>query len=483
MSNNPGEMQLETHNDGKGFKKVLSRKDVLSLAFGAMIGWGWVIIVGEWIMRAGTAGAALAFVFGGVMVLFVGLTYSELTPAMPKCGGEFVFSYRAFGKGTSYICTWAIILGYVGVVAFESCALPTVIQYIAPGFLKGYLWTIAGFDIYASWLAVAVIASIGITIINYIGVKQAAFLNTILVVVIAAVGIALVAGSAVSGDVQTAEPMFDNGIKGIFSVAVMTPFMFVGFDVIPQAAQEINIPVKKIGGILMGSILLAVVWYVIIIIAVSLVMTRAELESSILPTADAMKAAFGNSDVAAKVLVIGGMAGILTSWNSFFVGGSRALYAMAEAKMLPNFLATLHPKFKTPHKAIILIGIISCIAPFFGRSMMVWLTDAGGLGVVVAYLLVALSFLVLRSREPNMDRPYKVKFGPLVGIIAVLLSGGMAVLYIPGMPSGLVKEELIIFGVWVVLGIIFGISAKAKYGEHFGESKELFYPVGKSYKG
>ncbi|APF22401.1 APC family permease [Clostridium butyricum] len=447
------------------FERVLSKKDIFAIAFGAMIGWGWVVMAGDWIKGAGTLGSIMAFIIGGIMVLFVGLTYAELTAAMPQCGGEHVFSLRALGKNGSFVCTWAIILGYVGVVAFEACAFPTVIQYICPGFLKGYMYTIAGFDIYASWVVVGVIASIIITIINYFGAKSAAKLQTILTISIAAIGVALVAASGFSGNIENTKPLFTDGVGGILTVAVMTPFMFVGFDVIPQAAEEINVPFKKIGKIMILSIVMAVIWYIMIIIAVSMVMTKSQLDTSTLVTADAMKNAFFGSEMAAKVVIIGGMAGIVTSWNSFFMGGSRAIYSLAESKMLPGFLAKLHPKYKTPTNAILLIGVISVVAPFFGRAMMIWLTNAGSFGVVVAYVLVSMSFLVLRFREPDMIRPYKVKCGKIIGSIAVLLSGFMMLLYFPGMPSGLVKEELIMVGAWTVLGIIFYSIAKLKYSD------------------
>lgn len=447
------------------FERVLSKKDIFAIAFGAMIGWGWVVMAGDWIKGAGTLGSIMAFIIGGIMVLFVGLTYAELTAAMPQCGGEHVFSLRALGKNGSFVCTWGIVLGYVGVVAFEACAFPTVIQYICPGFLKGYMYTIAGFDIYASWVAVGVVASIIITIINYFGAKSAAKLQTILTISIAAIGVALVAASGFSGNIENTKPLFTDGVGGILTVAVMTPFMFVGFDVIPQAAEEINVPFKKIGKIMILSIVMAVIWYIMIIIAVSMVMTKSQLDTSTLVTADAMKNAFFGSEMAAKVVIIGGMAGIVTSWNSFFMGGSRAIYSLAESKMLPGFLAKLHPKYKTPTNAILLIGVISVVAPFFGRAMMIWLTDAGSFGVVVAYVLVSMSFLVLRFREPDMIRPYKVKCGKIIGGIAVLLSGFMMLLYLPGMPSGLVKEELIMVGAWTVLGIIFYSIAKLKYSD------------------
>jgi amino acid transporter len=190
-----------------------------------------------------------------------------------------------------------------------------------------------------------------------------------------------------------------------------------------------------------------------------------------------MKKAFFNSDAAAKVLIIGGMAGIITSWNSFFVGGSRAIYAMAEAKMLPQFLGKLHPKYKTPTNAVILIGAICFIAPFFGRRMLVWLVDAGSAAAVIAYILVALSYLILRKNEPDMERPYKVRFGIFVGVMAVAMGIFMLVLYIPGMPAGLVSQECIIVGIAVVLGLILGASAKLKFGKEFGEAEGLLHPI------
>jgi amino acid transporter len=330
------------------FDKVLSTKDIFVIAFGAMIGWGWVVNTGIWIESAGALGAALAFLIGGIMVLFVGLTYAELTAAMPQCGGEHVFSYKAMGPTGSFICTWAIILGYVSVVAFEACAFPTVIQYLSPDFLKGYMYTVAGFDIYASWVAVGVVTAIIITAINILGAKTAAKLQTILTVLIAGAGILLIAGSVINGDVSNISAnMFTDiaesgstALGGVLTVAVMTPFLFVGFDVIPQAAEEINAGFKKIGMIMILSIVMAVAFYALIILAVAYVMPLSAMADSNLVTADAMAYAFGSS-IMTKVLIVGGMAGIITSWNSFMIGGSRAMFSMAESNMIPNVFAKL----------------------------------------------------------------------------------------------------------------------------------------------
>ena len=138
------------------FSKVLNTGDVLVVAFGAMIGWGWVVSSGQWITSGGVLGTVLGFIIGGIMIYFVGLCYAELTTAMPKCGGEHVFSYKAFGSIGAYICTWSIILSYIGVVCYEAVSFPTILQYVFPKIARGYLYSVGGFDIYFTWLLIAI---------------------------------------------------------------------------------------------------------------------------------------------------------------------------------------------------------------------------------------------------------------------------------------------------------------------------------------
>lgn len=434
------------------FEKVLREKDIFAIAFGAMIGWGWVVLVGTWVNKAGSIGAMIAFIMAAVMIIFEGLIYAELTSAMPLTGGEQQFSMRAMGKTGSFICTWGLILSYIGVAAFEACALPSVLQYIFPGFLKGYMYTIAGFKVYASWVAVGSVSALVLTLINIKGVKSAVALQNTLTYIIAGIGIVLIALSAVKGNTENMQPFFEDGYKGVLSIAVMTPFMFLGFDVIPQAAEEIKVPLKRIGRVMIFSIIMAAIWYIAIIFAVSMAMNAVEMKSAELVTADAMKKLWNNKQLAANVVIIGGAAGILSSWNSFFIGGSRAIFALSEIKLIPEAFSKLHPKFNTPYIAVIFVGILSIIAPFFGQEMLTWLTNVGSFGAVLAYLFVAVSFMLLRKNEPELERPYKVKYPKLVGTMAVLLTGGMLMLYIPGLPSGFTKEEFIIAGGWILLG-------------------------------
>lgn len=463
-------------NKKSKFSKVLGTTDVMMVAFGAMIGWGWVVSSGNWIQQGGILGTALGFVIGGIMIYFVGLCYAELTTSMPLNGGTHVFSYKAFGPVGSFVCSWAIILSYIGVVCFEAVSLPTILQYIFPNMMQGYLYSVAGFDIYASWLALAIVFAVVITLINIVGTKKAAVLQNVLTLVIALVGIVLMVASLFTGEMSNIEGQMFAGetvglkIENIVAVAITTPFFFFGFDVIPQAAEEINVPLKKLGKLMMLSIVMAVVFYVMVVVSVGYIMSSTDIAASMgttgLVTADAMAKAF-SSEMMAKVLIIGGLCGIITSWNSFIIGGSRALFSMAETYMIPKGFSKLN-KSKAPINALLLVGALSVAAPFFGRVMLTWIVDASNFACCLAYCMVSLSFIIIRKKEPDLERPYKVKNHMLVGILAVAMAGGMAAMYIiPGTACTLIWQEWVIVGGWAVLGLVFALWSKWRYKEKF----------------
>jgi amino acid transporter len=433
-------------------QRVLSLRDTMALSFGAMVGWSWVILSGLWIGNGGTLGASLGFVLAGLPIMLIGLLYAELASAMPVVGGEHEYSLRALGRHGSFVCTWAIVFVYVSVCAFEAVALPTVVEYWFPDYQVLYLWNVAGWDVYGSWVAVGALGAALITFINYIGVKSSAVIQGVVSLLILAAGLMLLSGALFKGSVHNLTPLFPQGLSGVFAVAVMAPFMFVGFDVIPQAAQEIDLPARSIGRVLVGSIAMALAWYCLVILAVGALLPAGSMDGRLV-TADAANAAWG--PVGANLLVLGGVGGIITSWNAFLVGGSRAVYAMARHGMLPAWLGKLHPKYRTPSNAILAIGVLSVAAPFFGRVLLVWIVDAGSFAVVIAYILVAASFLVLRSRHPEMERPFRLRHGRLVGWLALLGSLGLLALYLPGSPSALlwpIEWGLVL--AWFLLGAI-----------------------------
>ena len=437
------------------FAKTLARREVLTLSFGAMIGWSWVLLTGEWLMRAGSLGTTIAFVIGGIAVILISLTYAELAAAMPKAGGEHVYTHRALGYRASFVASWAIVMAYINVCVFESAALPTALAYVFPDLAQGYLWTIAGADVHITMIAVGVIAAIIMTGINFVGIGFAAFVQTLMTFLIMLVGLSFISGAALFEFSGTSAPLFTKGAVGILGVLVMVPALMVGFDVIPQSAEEIDLPPALIGKLLVFSVSLAAAWYIAISLAVGSSLNTDEIAKSGAATADAM-ANVWDSQMMGNLMILAGVGGILTSWNAFIIGGSRVLYALAETGMIPKVFARVHPKYKTPYVAILFIGLLSCISPFFGRTILVWLVDAGSFMVVIAYGMVAFAFLKLRYSEPEMPRPFRVAQGKFVGVLALILSVGLGCLYLPGSPAALIwpYEWLMVLG-GAVLGAAF----------------------------
>ncbi|CAG7844187.1 putative amino acid permease YhdG [Pseudoclavibacter triregionum] len=364
---------------------------------------------------------------------------------------------RAMGSRWSFIGSWAITGGYVSVVAFEAVALPRTALYLFPELNQIPLWTIADKQVHLTWALVGSIAAVVITIINVIGVRIAGTVQTFVVVFLFAIGALLLAGSFTGGHVEHMQPLFVDGFAGFLAVLVVVPFMFVGFDVIPQTAEEIDLPPRHIGRIAVISVLIAAAWYVMTILTTSSALPIAELEHARLATADAMGRLWG-SDFWANVLIAGGIAGIITSWNSLQMGASRLMYSLAHTGMLPPIFGVLHPRFGTPANAVIFIGILAAAAPFFGEAMLGWIVDSGPPAIVIAYLLVSISFLFLRRREPGMERPLRIggsgRGGEIIGWASVIVCSFLVVLYLPGMPASISVPAWIMFGLWWLIGLI-----------------------------
>lgn len=441
-----------TANGRTELKKSLNFKDVLILAFSTMIGWGWVSLTGTWSSEGGALGASLAFFLGAVLCIFVGLTYCELTPMLPYAGGEIVFSYKAMGYHASWFTGWMIAFAYVGVAAWEGPALATAIDYLIPIPRIGYLYTIAGFDVYLSWLAIPAVAGMVLMYINFKGVNVSAVFQTVVTAVLALGGVIFVVVSALKGDIRNTEPVF-TGTQGVFTVVLSVPAMFVGFDIIPQAAEEMNLPLKKIPKAIISSIFLAAMWYILMIVAASYAAPKSVLGSGGLTVANAINYAAGGQ-IWGRLIIITAIMGILTSWNGFIIGATRVLYAMGRAKMLPEVFGTLHPKYKTPFFSTIFIGAVTILTPLLGKNSLGWFVDASSFGTVIAYFMVALSFLILRYNSPEMDRPFKIKYGKAIGFVAIAVAVFFISLYLPIGASSLGTIEWVIVSVWSGLGLI-----------------------------
>ena len=438
-----------------------------------MIGWGWVSLTGTWVTQGGTLGASIAFVLGAILCIFVGLAYCELTPMLPYAGGELVFSYRAMGYHASWFTGWMISFAYLGVAAWEGPALATAMDHLFSIPRVVYLFTVADFPVYVSWLIIPAAVGLLLVIINYRGIHISALFQTIVTAILALGGVIFAVISAARGNTGYAEPLF-TGTRGVFTVLLAVPSMFVGFDVIPQAAEEMKVPLSKIPKAIIASICLAASWYIVMILSAAFSAPRDVLAGEGLSVVNAIGFSTGGR-TAGILIVITAIMGILTSWNGFIIGATRVLYSMGRAGMLPRVFGTLHPKYRTPYFATAFVGIITIFTPLLGRNSLGWFVDASSFGTVIAYFMVALSFVVLRKREPDTARPFKVKYGVAAGIVAMLVAVFFIILYLPVGSSSLNTQEWVIVFSWAVLGVFLYLNSLRRRNTRTAERERTIY--------
>ncbi len=205
---------------------------------------------------------------------------------------------------------------------------------------------------------------------------------------------------------------------------------------------------KKLGRLIGISVLMATAWYVGILGSVGNILGIGGVPDD-LAAVVAMSHAW-NSPKVGFIMIIAGLGGIITSWNAFLIGGSFAINTMAERDMLPSWMGK--KKNGIPVNALIVLGTISSVAPFFGRGVLTNLINAGSFAMVLVYMMAVISFIKLRVVKPKADRPYKIKQWKLISGIALMMTVGLIISCLPGMPTALTDIELNMVMGWFALG-------------------------------
>lgn len=433
--------------------KVLGRTDIIAIGFGTMVGWSWVMMGPIWVNEAGLVGAIAAFIIGGAIILTIGLTYGELTAALPLAGGEFVFAYRAMGNRAAWIVGWIMSMAYIGVAAWEGIALATAMNYMFPLPQVGLLWEVAGYQVHMSWALVGMLGAVIITLLNFFGVRPAVLFQVMATAAMMIIVLFIFFGGAVFGSVDNIGDMF--GSYGGFSyVFLMVPAMLIGFDVIPQSSEEMNIEPRYIGKMILVCIIVSIIWYILLITGVSLAAPVEIRGSGVIPMADVASYMF-NGDIFSVIIIVGGIFGILTSWNGFFIGATRLLFSMGRAGMLPAVFGRLHKKYRTPYVAIFLIGAVCVTAPLLGMNALVWFMDTSTFCALISYILVIISFIMLKKNEPELPRPFNIKGGAKTGIFILAITAVYLGLYInENVNLSGVSPEFVITAAWMLLGFV-----------------------------
>lgn len=459
----------QTKNKDIKLERKLSPINVWALAFGCIIGWGAFVMPGNtFLCKAGPAGTAIAMSMAALIMIVIALNYNFMVVRFPIAGGEFNYVQKTFGEKNAFVCSWFLGLTYLTIVPLNATALSLIGRNLMGDvFQVGFHYTVAGYDVYMGEVMLAIVALALFAWLSIRGVKFSGSFQTGLVIclvggVLAVLIAALCQGKFTMSNLSPAYHPGTSELSGILAVVAIAPWAFVGFDTIPQAAEEFNFSPAKSRWIMVLSILFGAAVYVILNTITAAVVpdgysTWTEYIDAVpslngmmsLPTFHAAYELLGSWGVA--FLGISVSAAILSGLIGFYMGASRLLFSMARERVLPVWFGKIHEVHKTPVNAILFIMAVSMIAPFFGRTALGWIVNMSSLGAAVGYGYTSAAAIRFAKKEHN--RP--IFFTGVLGVLFSLVFGLLLLIPIAGLDSSLGKESYVSLIVWIILGIFF----------------------------
>lgn len=456
---------MSNSQEQASMQRSLRAIDLWSLALGAMIGWGCFVLPGnKFLHESGPMGTFIGMMIGAAMTIVISLSFTYLIQKFPVSGGAFVYADAAFGKLHAFICGWFLVLTYWCLIPLNGTAVGLVARYIFPGVLShegSVLYSVAGWDVYAGELIVAILSIVILAWVNARGVSFTGAVQTAVAMGLVGAILLLVAGALwQQPDIANLQPLYSpesSKFGAIFAVAAIAPWAFIGFDSIPQAAGEYRFSQKKTILIMVSATFIAGMMYVIVNTVTAVVMPWEELIASGTnwPTGTAVEMLLGK--VGLILVAIAMICAVISGLNAFFLSASRVMYTMAKADALPAYFGKLDPVTAIPKNGIIFLCALAVIAPFFGREVLNWIVDMTSVGASLGFLYTCASAAVFAKRHG--DTAF-ITIGILGSIFSLFFLG---LLLVPGAPGFLSQQALWALLIWVILGAVFYVTIRKKY--------------------
>jgi len=392
------------------------------------------MVLGSVLVSAGPLGATIGFVVGAGIMIPIGLCYAELTGALPYAGGEIVYAYTLFGIRWAYVAGVCLALIYVINCVFFAISVGWLLNALLPGIEGSALYTVLGATVHTGDIVVGVAGTLILLVAHWRGAKDAARLQDLATYLLLAatcifVAIGIGQGHAVNLRPPIAPSGWAGGYGGILAVLAVTPYFFGGFNTIPQAVAELEDEGdrRRIASLLAGCILTALVFYCLVLLAVSMVLSRDQLLKFELPVAEAFRAAF-HSELITDIVLVGGLLGLVAVWNALFFAATRVLYALGRARLLPPVLGDLGAGGRAPTTAICIVTALSIGGLFLGKGALLPVVNVTSTLFALMYSMVSLGVLRQRRRTTGPATGYRVPGGRLLVWAAVLFSFYLLVL-------------------------------------------------------
>jgi len=454
---------LEADAAHAALNRSLGPVALTALGIGGIIGTGIFVLTG--IAAAEHAGPAvvLSFIVAGLGCIFAGLCYAEFASMVPVAGSAYAYSYATLGEFTAWFVGWNLVLEYLFAAATVAVGWSrycvSLLNYFhinfVPGVLSASPWKVAadGVTVLKSGAMLnvpAIFVALLVTWICYIGIRQSAFVNTLVVIVKVAIVLVVIGFGAFYVDPANWHPFIPPntgtfgvfGWSGVLRAAGVVFFAYIGFDAVSTAAQEAKDPARNMPIGILGSLLICTVLYILMSAVLTGLLPYALLNDAA-PVAVALAA---HAQLAWLVpwVTIGALAGLTSVILVMMLAQARIFLAMARHGLLWQFFGKVHPKFRTPHIATLITGLFA--ATVGGLVPVDILGELVSIGTLFAFIVVCIGVLVLRKTRPDLPRPFRDK-----GVWFVAPAGvAMCALMIGFLPVSTWLRLL----VWTAIGVV-----------------------------
>ena len=429
-------------------KKKLNKIDILTLALGSIIGWGSFTLPGsKFLHESGIISTAIGLILGGFAIVFIQKGYHIMMERHHEDGGEFSYTYKSLGKANGFIVGWSLTLCYISMVPLNATAFVLVLKKLfGPRVDFIYLYKVAGYPVYLSEI---IISSLIILLFAYVNTKGLSFSSMIqnilillMVVNVIIVFVFMLMKTDHSLIMDTYIINYKLNIAEVAKVFAIVPFLFVGFDVIPQVSTELNFEAPKATRIAIVAIFAGVFFYNLLNITTGLIYSP---EKALLEQWALGSAVLDNIGYIGFILLIISLTGAVAGGiNGFMLGSSKLIGSLSVYGLIPI-------KYKKENhngvfeNGVKFVALISLIAPWFGREAIIYIVDMSSLLSAIAYFYVCY----IGFKNSKGSNRYLSAMGAFISLVFIGL------LTIPGSPGRLSSPSMVLMLLWGVLGYLY----------------------------
>lgn len=428
--------------------------DYFALAFGAMVGTAWLVVMDDLLERGGPLGALLGFTAGAFMLLPVGFVYGRLVRAMPDAAGEVAYTARFFPTWISFVTGWMMLLAYFLTCPFEALAAGRIMGYLFPSLNKVELYRVGTRPVYLPHIVLGLLITLFFTWLNYRGIRASTrFLKLTTFTFLTLVIIFALAG-AEHGSRANFRPLFSHSPWiSILLVWQVVPWLMSGFESVGKAAEEASpeFRSRNFAVAIILTIFVGLAFFLVVISAVSFVAPWQELNTSVqFPTALAFERALDARWIV-NLILASALVALLQAFNANMVASSRLLFAMGRRQLLLPKMAIVHSINQTPTAAILTVGLATVAAIFLGEAGLVPILEVGAVACAVGWMSACASYYCMATDFPGR---VAASFGILVTLLMILVK------ILPLVPGHFTRYEWLALGIWATLGYLARIRGK-----------------------